>query len=422
MNHFEIVDVHQNLLFSIRRQTNRKGNPMHAAKLLHDLFDKTCKIDKRIKRALFLSAETLTHCKQLSISSIGRHLPRSAKIKNNIKCIDRLFNNANLYRDGTTFYQSIAHHLIKNEKRPLILIDASRLTRCGTYHVLRASLPSNGRSLTLYDAVYLSNEYQKAKTHSQFLKTLKHLLPVDCKPIIVTDAGFRNTWFKQILSYGWDFVGRVRSKTCYRHTTNENWKPITEFYQQAKLKTAFLGQVILAKSNSIHCYLYLTKQRKKHRQKRNLMGDKVRSSQSKKHERRENEPWLIASSLKKENADEVMMIYKKRMQIEEAFRDLKSTRTGFGLRHCRSFSRNRLWVALLISNFAVLTLWLFAIAAKQRHLHYSFQANTEKRRNVLSNFTIGWQVVARPDIRFFKRELMKALIMISTSIIEEVYV
>lgn len=389
---------------------------MRAAKLLHNLFDKACRIDVRIKRAIFLASETLINCKQLSISAIGRHLPQNAKIKNNIKRIDRLFGNKALYENGATFYKCIAQHLIKENKRPIILIDASRLTRCGAYHVLRAAIPVKGRSLTLYDEVYQSNEYQNPKFHSKFLKTLKGLLPNDCKPIIITDAGFRNTWFKQVVANGWDFIGRVRNSTHYCQINTMKWSPINDLYQRATLKAKFLGRVLLSKSSTISCYFYLIKQQKKYRIKVNLSGQKVRSSQSKKHQQRENEPWLIASSLCTMTADEIILLYKKRMQIEEAFRDLKSTRNGFGLRHCRSFSKGRLWVALLISNLSALALWIFAIVVKSRQLHYSFQANTEKTRNVLSYFTLGWQAIRRPDIRFKRNELLGALITITAMI------
>ena len=82
--------MHRDFLFSIRRQTYRNGNPMRAAKLLHDLLDNACQsIDKRLRRTLFEAAETLAHCKHLSIAALGRHLPRKAKVKHTIKCMDR---------------------------------------------------------------------------------------------------------------------------------------------------------------------------------------------------------------------------------------------------------------------------------------------------------------------------------------------
>src|SRR5450759_4665381 len=103
------------------------------------------------------------------------------------------------------------------------------------------------------------------------------------------------------------------------------------------------------------------------------------------------------------------------MQIEEAFRDLKNTRNGFSLRHCRSYKLQRLNVALLIAALAMLILWLIGTAAKLRNLHYSFQANTERRWNVLSNFIIGWQILIQDTIRFSKQELLIALESIITS-------
>lgn len=132
---------------------------------------------------------------------------------------------------------------------------------------------------------------------------------------------------------------------------------------------------------------------------------------SKKHEKRENEPWLIVNSLsgEKYSANDIMLIYKKRMQIEESFRDLKNTRNGLGLRHCRSYQTERLNVALLIATLAMLILWLIGTAAKLRNLHFTFQTNTEKSRDVLSTMFIGSQVLLLDEVKFRKNEIMLAL-------------
>lgn len=390
--------MHRDFLFSIRRQTYRNGNPMQSAKLLHDLFDNACQsIDKRITRTLFQAADTLIQCKKLSIVSLGRSLKREAGVKHNIKCIDRLFGNKRLHDKGVTFYQAMSELLLKDNIRPVIIIDWSGLTRCGTYHFLRASLAAKGRAITLYERAYPLQEAFQLKTHSQFLLTLRSLLPKDCKPIVITDAGFRNSWFKCITELEWDYVGRIRSATKYCLRSEKEWYPIKSLYGKAKSKASYIGQVLLAQHNPFPCYFYLMKQNKKYRVKRNLLGKKVQCSSSIKHEERENEPWLIATSLseKEFSAKEVMNFYKKRMQIEESFRDLKNMRNGFGLRHCRSFNASRLNVALLIASLAMLVLWILGLAAKLQNLHYSFQTNTEKRRNVLSNFVIGWQIVER---------------------------
>ena len=70
---------------------------MHAEKLLHKIIGKSCQIDKRIINTLFEAVATLTRCKKLSIFGIAKALPRAAKVKHLIKCIDRLFGNKTLH-------------------------------------------------------------------------------------------------------------------------------------------------------------------------------------------------------------------------------------------------------------------------------------------------------------------------------------
>jgi hypothetical protein len=391
---------------------------MRAMELLHELLDNACQsIDMRIRKTLFAAAETLTRCKQLSIATLGRSLDRAAKVKHTIKCMDRLFGNRTLHAHGKVFYKGMAELLLKNNRRPIIIVDWSGLTPCGAFHFLRASIAIKGRSLTLYNQAYPLKEYTSEKTHREFLKTLQSILPNDCIPIIVTDAGFRNTWFRAVLEMGWEFIGRVRNKTQYQKIDDSAWFSIQTLYQQATEKACYIGRVLLARSSPLDCHFYMLKQKKKHRVKRNLAGKKVECSVSKKHAKGANEPWLIASSLsiEKISAIEIMMLYEKRMQIEEEFRDLKNTRNGFGLRHCRSFKVERLNVALLIAVLAVLILWLFGTAAKQKNLHFSFQANTVKTRNVLSIFIIGWQVLMRNEVSIHKKELKNTLDLIISS-------
>ena len=171
---------------------------MHVGKLLHRVVGKSCQIDKRIIRTLFEAVATLTFCRKLSIFGIARALPRAAKVKHLIKCIDRLFGNKTLHNKRYQFYQAIINLLVKGNFKPIIVIDWSGLTRCGEYHFLRAAMTVKGRTLTLYEQSYHISEYGNYKTHKNFLHILHSLLPKDCHPIIVTDAGFRNNWFRLV--------------------------------------------------------------------------------------------------------------------------------------------------------------------------------------------------------------------------------
>lgn len=248
----KILDVHQNFVFPLCWQTQRKGTPMHVLKLLHDFFNNACiSVHKRLCKTLFSAVEALTRCKQLSITSLGRSLHRPISIKHSIKCMDRLFANSSLYQKRMTIYKALAHRLLHNNYRPVIIVDWSGLTPCGAFHFLSASVAIDGRSLTLYSEAYPLKKYASLETHLSFLKTLLQILPEHCKPTIITDAGFRNNWFSAVSGLGWDFVGRVRQKTLYSREHQHQWFPIKTLYRYASEKTCFIGRVVLSRSTQL---------------------------------------------------------------------------------------------------------------------------------------------------------------------------
>lgn len=379
---------------------------MHERTLLHKLFlESSAEIDKRIHKTVMDTSLTLASCKKLSIAGIGRSLISESTVKHNIKRVDRLFGNMNLNDNRVAYYKKMAKLLIGNNKRPIIVVDWSGLTKCGEYHFIRASIPVGGRALAVYDATYLENEYSSHRSHIEFITELKEILPRNCKPIIVTDSGFRCPWFKLIRSYGWDFVGRARHITLYREENTRKWLPVKNLLDQTTGSPKYLSSGYLAKGNPEYCHVYGLKKVPKNRIKKNLRGKKVMCSLSLRHGKREREPWLIVTSLSQKdyNASQVISIYKKRMQIEEGYRDLKNGRNGLSLRECRSFKTNRLNVALLLAALAILLLWLLGEVAKMKNKHLQYQANTIRTRNVLSNMSIGWQYFME------KRETTKIL-------------
>ncbi|MCC4863609.1 hypothetical protein LMH74_23870 [Vibrio splendidus] len=69
-------------------------------------------------------------------------------------------------------------------------------------------------------------------------------------------------------------------------------------------------------------------------------------------------------------------MYAKRVQIEEAFRDLKNTAYGIALRHNRTRCTKRLDILLLIALLAEILMWSNGLIV--------VQANSIKHRRVLS--------------------------------------
>ena len=119
--------------------------------------------------------------------------------------------------------------------------------------------------MTLFEQSYRENEYMKQSVHEDFLKSLQSTLPSNCKPIIVTDAGVRNTWFQLIVKFGWDFVGRVRHNTQYKILGENRWEPIKMLYPKATTQPTYLFETSLAKANSLTGNFYLYKSKPKAR-------------------------------------------------------------------------------------------------------------------------------------------------------------
>ena len=63
-------------------------------------------------------------------------------------------------------------------------------------------------------------------------------------------------------------------------------------------------------------------------------------------------------------AKKVVRLYRARMQIDEAFRDLKSPRFGLALEYPRTGEANRLAMWLLIAALATIVLWLIGMAVR----------------------------------------------------------
>ncbi len=296
-------------------------------------------------------------------------------------------------KNHTIFYEVIAKTLINTHKQPIILVDWSHLSPCGNYQFLSASIPLKGRSLPILEIAYSIEHVAKLKTHNVFLEILKSIVPTTCKPIIVTDAGFKNPWFKKVQSLGWDFLGRTASNIQY--LKNETWERIDKLYQGAHKKAEFLYSTELAKKNPMYCHIYRYKEIHKGRISKTLVGTKRKNAQNKAYAKRAKTPWVLVSSLApdKHKASEIIKTYKKRMQIEESFRDLKDGYHGLGLNYCGTRNADKLSVALLIGSIARLLLWLMGLAIKKQRLHRSYQANTVKKENVLSNFYLSKQYI-----------------------------
>lgn len=388
---------------------------MHALKVLHNKLQQACPfIHQKRLAILVLAIHALLIGQRLSLTQLGRRLASKALVKHNIKRIDRLLGNPHLHQERNSIYQFMSQELLKGNQRPLIIVDWSELTTERDFHLLRASLPVGGRALTLYEEVHSQKDIGSPKVHKRFLHVLQKLLPDDCHPIVITDAGFRNPWFKMVIALGWDYVGRIRNRDLAKSVNKDDWAPCKNLYRRATYQPRYLGEYTTTRRTPLKSHLYLIKQKAKGRHRYNQDGTRTTRGQSEKIALREKEPWLITTSLQggQDEAQRVIAYYKTRMQIEEAFRDTKSHRVGFSVSESLTRHQTRLEILLLIGALATFFTWLMGMFAELKQWHRQYQSNSNKTRRVLSTFFIGCQVAKENKFKLCRREYETALLQV----------
>lgn len=395
---------------------------MQARPVLHKVLMNTCALMHKTRRqSLEAAIEGALIGRRLTVTDIGRSIPSQTSHKHNIKRADRLLSNPHVHRESMEVYRALCQLLIGPQTRPVILIDWSDMDEYKQHFVLRAALVARGRAVTLYEEVHTNATKEKLVTHKQFLQQLKDLFPAHCCPILVTDAGFRTTWFSAVAALGWDWVGRVRNRHYLRWTSGGRWFDAKCCYQSASSRSKYLGEGVLTIRNQIKCQLVIYKDPLKGRKHKNRLGDIAANAYSRKKAKSQREPWLLATSLPPSStlAKKVVNLYRRRMQVEEGFRDLKSHRFGLGLNYHRTRSAARLQMLLLIADLALMVLWLLGLATVFSGQHYQFQANSIHHKRVLSVIFIGLQMIHETRIRLTLNNIDAAWIQLNDLLQEQ---
>ena len=347
---------------------------------------------------LFTFVESGAYDQRVSVTYLGRGLKKLSKTtkKNDIKRADRLIGNHHIHFERLYFYEYMANQLIGQKKFPIILVDWSPINGQGMFQVLRASIPMKGRSLTLYEKIHPESELNTNKAHQEFLNELDGILPLGCKPIIVSDAIYRSPWFKMVEEKSWYWIGRVRGQVSLSQNKID-WKTSYQWFSQAHVgKAEYIGSIYYGKTARFPCNAVIYKRSAKGRKAKKMRGGTSQRTTDKTHEKDAREPWLLVFNLPEKfmkNAKTAVNLYSQRMQIEENFRDTKNNKLGVGLECANSRSVERFDNLLLIAALILYTLWCIGCTAVMKNLHYSLQANTQKKRMVLSIITIAREII-----------------------------
>ena len=346
----------------------------------------------------------------LTVTGLGRAITREAREKHNIKRADRLLSNGHLQGECMEIYGAMARRLVGGQKHPVVVVDWSDLDPLKTHQLLRASLVVAGRALTLYEEVHDKLTALKAATHVKFVQRLSTMLPVSCRPVVVTDAGFHPPWFAAIEAQGWWWIGRIRQDPWVRLEGKSQWQSARQLSACARARPVSFGEVESTQKRAHRCRLVMYKGKPKGRHQLTRLGERARNAVSTKHAAGAREPWLLATNLPVTYhlASKVVRIYRARMQIEEAFRDVKSPRFGLALEYHRTTTARRLAVLMLIGALALLGLWLIGTIAHAKGSQRHYQANTVRSHLVLSVIFLALRVCGRNRDRFTAEEIAAA--------------
>ncbi len=334
--------------------------------------------------AVWLLVQAVITGERLWLTALGRARPGSAHAKHAIKAADRLLGNPHLLDERLLVYRGLAQLLIAPLSQPIVLVDTVEVR--ARWFALVASVPFEGRSFVVCARVTRRLK-PRTPTLVQFLHDLRQVLPAGCRPIFVSDAGFESPWFDAVASFGWDYVGRVRNAT--KLLIDGRWVGNEAVHRRATNRAQNLGLVAFPRKRPSERRMVLAKKPKTaHRRRRGRSGRIAHKGMDHRYRNGAREPWLLATSLTA-RPSAVVAVFALRMRIEETFRDVKNFRWGWSLRHCGSRSRHRLEVLLLIGVIALFAQQLIGRAAEKLQLHHQHQANTERRRRVLSIFVLG---------------------------------
>ncbi len=390
---------------------------MKVLKVLHELSsDALSELHKSRREAVWASVGGVLRGGRLWLSYIGRHIDTNAGEKHAIKRVDRLLGNKHLCSERVAWYRWIAQQSVGSSTHPIILVDWSNADLREEHYILRAALAVGGRALPLYEEVV--GRLSDPQVEKRLLHRLAGILPQGCCPIIVSDAGFRTPWFRAVESMGWYYVGRVRHRNLVCPKDQHKWFSNKDLYEQANTRPKCVGEFHITKSSPFHTRLFVYKGKPKGRKYYVPHGTPAR----KKPGEVAREPWLLATNLPHglRSAHRVVAIYRRRMQIEESFRDLKSPRCGFALRQNLGRDPQRIANLLLLCALAMLALWVMGLFGYQHGHHRLLQANTEKRRRVLSVVFVGKRLIAKQQPVLLS-QLRQAIELLRASAIEQLH-
>jgi hypothetical protein len=365
--------------------------------LLYEHISVSCPhIHKSRLQSVFDVSTGLQKSKNLSLTAIGREISGETSIKHRVKKVDRLLGNHHLYKELTSIYKGLSSYTLKyiNQTQHLpLIVDLCYMKDTHAVQMLSAELALKGRSLPIYREVFEKNQLKGRA--SSFIERLSSCIPEGKEVLIIMDAGFGDDWFDAIDSKGWYWLVRARGKKFIKLSDSDEWVDARNLYQLGSSRAKHYSNAKITKKEPRECRIVikgLTANSATRQRPKKLPG--YYNAGNGNYKRSAEEPWVLATNLPKTyTASHIINSYKKRMQIEESFRDVKSHQFGLSARYIRTVSIYRWAVAMLLAAIVQVTLWIIGVIGHHQGMQSYFQVNTVKDKKIFSYFYLGQLIV-----------------------------
>lgn len=349
------------------------------------------------QRSLLGAVEALIGGRRLTLMDLARSFPGAQRVGAPLKRLDRLLGNCRVAGHRERLYAAMGYWWLGALRQPLLVVDWSELDGRGRWCLLRAALVLRGRSLVLLDWVVSRQQLGHGGVQRRFVQRLHALLPAGICPILISDAGFRGDWFRALQRLGWQWIGRVRGGALVREAGEPLWQPCRQLQARRAASPRQLGVFELFRTAPVHCCLVLAGERRRTgRAALTRAGEPSADRRHLKAAAAARERWLLACSMElgRWPPARIIAAYRRRMQIEESFRDLKSHHYGHGFEDTQTRTAARLQMLLLIHALAVMAALLIghvgaALGLSARCLPH------RQAQGRYSLLRLGWELAAR---------------------------
>jgi hypothetical protein len=287
--------------------------------------------------------------------------------RHNIKRVARYIGNKRINIDNAL--KPIQNLILNHCKKLFIAIDWTKIKN--NFELLKATVVCEGRTIPFlyktYDKSKIKNK--QTKIEIEFIKKLRSEIPDNIQTFILMDRGFgqKAKLLKIIEKLNFYYITRTRERLYIK---SKKFCGLLEDFKSIIGITYDFNNALWPKRSRIKSDLKVT--------------SRLIISQKKGYKER----LILCTNNKEVSKDKIVDYYRKRMTIEETFRDIKNIDQGFKLKKVRLSDCERYDRLLLIICYAYLFATLFGKIIEDKKEHRKIMANTVKYRSI-SLFRLG---------------------------------